>query len=462
MKRIVVLAAVAATVLPAGRAGASGFLAARFGGEHGHPTTSNPTALYYNPAGLALATGTRLYLSGTFAYRTASYDRPSEVIDNVGTPGTPEDAVDANSGEATLANFLVSPFAAVTSDLGIPNLGVGLGFYAPFGGQSEWDKNDAYEGSDAYPGAVDGVQRWWSIDGTIRTLYFTAGGAYRLPDLRLSFGLGLNLVKTEVHTGRARNSNGSDDMVTDTGALQEGRSLIDASGWDLALGAGVIWEPVENLWVGLSYQSQPGFGEQKLEGTLKTTLGTGTPDVEDIELQQALPDVIRLGLRYRTLPWEYRLFGEYVRWSALERQCLVSAGSPDCEIAADGAAESEGIILNIPRDWNDAFGIRGGVSHWFSEDLEVFVGAGYDGNAASDEGLDAALIDMPKLTGSLGGRFALLDGALAIQPTLTHVYYFERTIEDPERFVPPSRTPDNSGVYNQSVTALDLALEYTF
>lgn len=462
MKRFVVLAAAAAIVLPSVRASASGFLAARFGGEHGHPTTSNPTALYYNPAGLALATGTRLYLSGTFAYRTASYDRPSDVIDNIGTPGTPEDAVDANSGEATLANFLVSPFAAVTSDLGIENLGVGLGFYAPFGGQSEWDKNDKYRGNDAYPGAVDGPQRWWSIDGTIRALYFTAGGAYRIPDLRLSLGVGVNLVKSEVNTGRARNSNGSDDMVTDTGALQEGRSLIDASGWSLGLGAGVIWEPVENLFVGLSYQSQPGFGEQSLEGTLKTALGTGPADEEDIELRQALPDVVRLGLRYRTLPWEYRLFGEYVRWSVFERQCLVSAGSPACDLAPDGAARSDGIILNIPRDWHDSWGLRGGVSHWFSENVEVFLGAGYDGNAASDEGLDAALIDMPKVTGALGGRFALLDGVLAIQPTLTQVYYFERTIENPKRFAPPSRTPDNSGVYNQSVTTLDLAVEYTF
>ena len=33
-------------------ASASGFATARFGGEHGHPTTDNPTALYYNPAGI--------------------------------------------------------------------------------------------------------------------------------------------------------------------------------------------------------------------------------------------------------------------------------------------------------------------------------------------------------------------------------------------------------------------------
>ncbi len=465
MKRFLVLAALVASVLPA-RAGASGFLAARFGGEHGHPTTSNPTAIYYNPAGLALATGTRLYLDGAFAYRTASYERPAGVIDHPNQqPGTPADAIAANSGKAELSNFIVSPFAALVSDLGVDNLGVGLGFYVPFGGQSEWGQNDAYKGSAAYPGAVDGVNRWWSIDGSIRSLYFTGAGAYRFPELRLSVGLALSLVRHEVHTGRARNSNGSDDMVNADGQLQEGRSLIDVAGTTFALGAGVIWEPTDDLYIGLSYQSQPGFGEQKLKGELHTTLGLEQEDVSKVTLTHELPDVIRAGVRYRTLPWEYRLFGEYVRWSVFERQCLVSATTPGCKIAPDGSTpESPGVILNIERQWKDAFGIRGGVSRWLSEELELYVGAGYDSNAASDVGIDAALIDMDKVTASLGARISFLDGRLAVMPTLTHVFYFEREVEiaESERFVPPTKTPNQSGTYNQAITLLDLGLEYRF
>lgn len=465
MKRIVVLAAFAASLLPA-PARASGFLAARFGGEHGHPTTSNPTAIYYNPAGLALATGTRLYLDGTFAYRTASYDRPASVIDPASAGGsTPADAVNANSGKAELSNFIVSPFAALTTDLGVENLALALGFYVPFGGQAEWSKNDTYEGNDQYPGAVDGVNRWWSIDGTIRSLYFTGAGAYRFPNLHLSVGLALSLVKNEVHTVRARNADGSDNMVTGDGTLKEGRSLIDVSGTTFAVGGGVIWEPMENLFVGASYQSQPGFGEQRLKGTLSATLGASPEDVEDVELTHELPDVFRAGVRYRTLPWEYRLFGEYARWSVFKRQCLVKSERPECKLAADGSApESPGVILNIPRDWKDGYGIRGGVSHWLGEDLELFVGAGYDSNTAPDTGIDVALMDMNKVTASLGGRLAVLDGSLAVMPTLTQVFYFEREVKvtEAKRKQTPSRSPNNSGTYNQSITVLDVGVEYTF
>ena len=57
---------------------ASGFYVARFGGEHGHPTTDNLSAIYYNPAGLSLGAGTRLTIDANLAWRAGSYERPEE------------------------------------------------------------------------------------------------------------------------------------------------------------------------------------------------------------------------------------------------------------------------------------------------------------------------------------------------------------------------------------------------
>ena len=58
--------------LRAGSAQAAGFASARFGGEHGHVLASNPTALYYNPAGIAFSQGTRLMVDGVVAWRQGS------------------------------------------------------------------------------------------------------------------------------------------------------------------------------------------------------------------------------------------------------------------------------------------------------------------------------------------------------------------------------------------------------
>ena len=116
-RRVVQACAVAAVGLLAFSrdASASGFATARFGGEHGHPTTDNPTALYYNPAGIALSEGTHVFVDATLALRFASYDRPQGEST---TPSQEMLAPGANDGKATLFNAIASPFVGLTSDFG--------------------------------------------------------------------------------------------------------------------------------------------------------------------------------------------------------------------------------------------------------------------------------------------------------------------------------------------------------
>jgi len=470
-------------LLAAQPAHASGFLAARFGGEHGHPTTDNPTAIYYNPAGLSLPTvprqkepgwNFRLYLDGSFAYRTAEYTRPVGAIENLGagTPDTPE-GIGANSGKNTLDDFIVSPFAAVTTDFGLDNFGAGVAVYVPMGGAASWNQNEAYEGNATYPGAVDGVQRWWTMDGRIQSLYITGAASYYIPSIRLALGAGVSAIQSTVHTVRARNADGSDDLVTADGGLIEGRSLIDVSGWNLGLSGGVIWEPVERFWVGLSYQSQPGLGEMELDGDLDTVFGRGGSEATPVVLQQSLPDIWRFGLRWQpSNRWELRGFAEYARWSVFKRQCIIQTIDSEgneieenvCDVLPDGSEESGGeITQNIPRNWEDAFGVRAGVSYFLSPAVELYVGGGYDSNAVPDATIDAALMDMNKYTLSLGGRFDLTDRWI-LAATWTHVFYDQRdvAVEDVERFAAPSRQPNSAGIYDQTIDVLNVYTQYAF
>lgn len=479
------------TALSAGQALASGFMSARFGGEHGHPTTDNPSAMYYNPAGLALGEGTRLYLDGTFAYISASYDRPEEAVFPVipagqTGSGTPVEAIDRNSGKNDLLNFAAAPMVAVVTDFGIKGLGAGLGLYVPFGGASTWNQVSEFKGDSTYPGAVDGPQRWWSIEGTLRSVYVTAAGAWRFAGPRLTVGAGLNLVMSEIHTLRARNSSGDDALVfkrpTKT-TLQEGRSRVEVSGKDLAASLGVIWEPIENLWLGLSYQSQPGFGKMELEGDLEAVLGSSTTGASTgkVRLDQELPDSIRLGGRWRPTPTtELRLNGEYVRWSVFERQCLVNmepaAGKKStCDLNADGnlkADNTSDIVQNLERDWEDTIAMRAGGSYWVLENLELYGSLGYDGNAVPDERLDPAIPDFHDIAISGGARIELLEKSLALAGTYTQFIYFSREIDARPReadvpvspFPPdsPSVTPDAAGTYTRSIGAFNLNVQYTF
>src|SRR6266545_1107111 len=87
---------VAISLLGAPALHAGGFMVAHFGGEHGNPMASNPTSLYFNPAGLAGIGGTQIYLEGDLALRLLHYDRDPAAIDGTGH----DDAyVAADSGE---------------------------------------------------------------------------------------------------------------------------------------------------------------------------------------------------------------------------------------------------------------------------------------------------------------------------------------------------------------------------
>ncbi|HKE20653.1 MAG TPA: outer membrane protein transport protein, partial [Kofleriaceae bacterium] len=276
---------------------AGGFLTAHYAGEHGDVATDHPTALYFNPAGLALGSGWRIYAEGILAWRTVEYNRPegaiSNRIDGEGQTGTPENGVDANAGKAKLNNIIAAPFLGVVSDLGVPNLGVGVGAYVPFGGQADWDKDKSFADNQEFPGAYDGVQRWSAVNGSIRTLYVTAAGAYRLAGPRLAFGAGINFTESSVYTVRARNPQGTDDLVLPSGDPAEGRSMVDVSGFALAASAGVNWEPIDGLFVAASYQSQPGFGKANQSGTLNDKFGNAPAIQEDIRFEQELPDIYR-------------------------------------------------------------------------------------------------------------------------------------------------------------------------
>lgn len=441
-------------VIASSSAAAGGFSTARFGGERGHAATDNLTAIYYNPAGLAFGKGTRGLIEGMFALRTVDYDRDPGAIDNPGT-NTPDEATSANAGPAHLTNFIASPFLGFATDAGVKGLGIGVGVYVPFGGQASWDQNDAYEGNTTYPGAVDGPQRWSAIEGEQRSLYATLAVAYRHASGKFGMGVGFNLVQNTVSLVRARNANGTDDLVVG-GAIAEGRSLLEVDNLEPAASIGVMVKPTPCSRIGLSYQSQPNFGESRLSGTLTNKFGQTAPAATEVELTQSLPDVIRLGFEWRAFTrGSIHIGADYQRWSSYDNQCIIAGASAGakCAINADGSSSEAGVILNLPRRWKDTYGVRAG-GRWFPTDtLEVNGGVSFDSNAVPDDTIDPSLFDMNKVIGQAG--VAWTHASVNLSLSLAHVYYIERTTApraggvDP---APPSRNPDMAGTYASQVT----------
>jgi long-chain fatty acid transport protein len=211
-----------------------------------------------------------------------------------------------------------------------------------------------------------------------------------------------------------------------------------------------------------------------MTGTLTNLLGVGEESVDNVTMNQTMPDVYRLGVRYRPIErLELRLFGELIRWSAFEQQCITNNeiegdAASVCEVGLNGAQLSDEnaakVVQNLIRRWNDAFGVRLGGSYWFSDEFELFVGGGYDSNAVPDESLEPALPDWDKLNASLGARLEL-GGFMAIMLTVTNLFYLERDTSDvqtAERFRSVSRQPSSAGIYSQNIFLFNTNLEFFF
>lgn len=434
---------------------AGGFSTARFGGERGHAATNHLTAVYYNPAGLALGAGTRAQVEGLFAYRSVDYDRDPAAIDNTdgADPGTPADAIAANSGKSTLRNTLASPFIGFASDLGVEGLGIGVGVYVPFGGQAKWDKNEAYEGNTMYPGAVDGPQRWAAIEAEQRALYYTLAAGYRIND-KIAVGAGFNVVQNSIALVRARNPDGTDDVVGG-GTVKEGRSLLEADGINFAASLGVMFKPTECSRIGLSYQSQPGFGETVLKGTLTNKFGTGPVGSLPVEVRYTMPDTFRLAGEWRAFTkGSLHASFDYQRWSNYANTCVISAAGPGkCEVDADGSpveGSTTDLLVNVKRDWKDTMTARVGGRYFISEVLEVNGGITYDTAAVPDETMEPSLFDMNKIIGQVGGVYTT--GRVDLGLTIGHVQYMSRTTAPTDDLAAPSINPDMAGTYKSFVT----------
>ncbi len=490
-----------------GDADASGIAAARFGGEHGHPTTDNPTAIYYNPAGIALSKGTHIFVDGTIALRWAGYERPAAGPDDVGAGSSPVQnnqetlglAPGANDGKASLFNAIASPFFGVSSDFGTDFIYGGLSVSFPFGGSAVWDKNSVYAGNEQFPGAVDGQQRWYSIDGAIRSMYVTGALAFNIRKIGLSIGLSGSAIRSNVTTLRARNADGTDDLVTVNSdgtiaydadgntSLKEGRSLVDVSGWQGGFGIGLVYDVLKQgkYFIGASYTSQPNVtGGMTLTGKLQNALATSQPDQSDVEFTQSLPDIFRLGFRIRpTDKYELRIFGDYTRWSVSDRQCLINVSSKndftcdfgdgdnaldDPESYGGGTGEADnpaaGIVQHLPRFWKDAGGVRIGGSYWFIPEVEGYLGAGYDSSAVPLETLDPALMDMNKFSLAVGVRWQIIKH-LAMAFTATELIYLRTSTKGKSalnRFPAPTRQPSADGVYTQFLQLFNISADISF
>jgi long-chain fatty acid transport protein len=438
-------------------ASASGIPGASFGYEQGNVVAPNPTGIAYNPGALGFS-GTQLFLDVSLAIRDFTWTHARGQGDAAEPPGFEG----ANYGSAHARTIGAGPQFAATLQLG--KLVIGGGWYVPYGGGTlRFDKNERFS-SSMYPGAADSVARWHGFDASTSVIFATLGAALRFGPI--SFGAVGNLIVSSYGVTRAQNSPISGNDLT-----QEQRVYLEAKSINGSFGLGVMYEALPSrMWIGASYQAQPGLGEMSLNGkyTLDPMIGMDGPTrTQSVTLYQALPDIFRLGVRFKVTPEvELRLTGNYTRWSLSQTQCLGVRSMP-CTVKRDGGtAPGSGVIKAMRRNWHDTMKVHAGVSYWVIEPLELFFGLSYENSAVPDSTLDPLVADADRVTAALGGRVRLADTWFV---ALSYNHQFIATRDNTRlsqlaasNIQTTSQSVDGGGVYEQWWATLNLNVAKIF
>lgn len=449
------------------------------GGVWGTPGADNPTALWWNPGGLARGEGTQVFLevAPTFGAVTAMRDNPDYgPVDPAAFGDSGAGAPDSYdySGTDVLSTVAPVPFLGVSTDFGVEGLGVGASLSVPFG------KGGALRDPE-------GPNRFHLRSGDIQAIYASVGGAYEILD-HLSVGVSGSMVNSwwSADTDVSLYSDlanaipgGVPDSFQDGYAELPGYAVgtvLTTRATSFTFGAGVSVRPLgdDRLDVSLSYNHGVRLdheGEVRLQFACPPAYddaalgaatgligicsdGTGASATGTATIGYNLPNRLHLGVTVRpTEQVRLEVMAGAVFWSAFgpyEIGTLVSSTQFPDAVNANAAAEAA-TISSQPRTWardhRDTFwaGVDGKVG--ISDRVSVGGRALFDRAAIEAQSVSANNYDADALH---------LTGMVDVIPTEK----LGLTLSFTQQFLAPRTVTESP--YRIAVDQTEIPVEYRF
>jgi long-chain fatty acid transport protein len=244
-------------------------------------TADNPSAIYYNPAGISQLDGINASAGFYGIFLNSHYQNGSDSVN-------------------TRQKLLAIPQLFLTARLPETPVTVGLGVYAPFGLGLEWPDNAPFLASPNVPKkaqiefiTINPVMAWKPL----KTLSISAGPTFNFVETEFIF----RPFGSPANTLRFR---GRDD--------------------DTGFNAGVLWQPLKQHSFGVSYHSETTM---KLVGHSETQIQVPpllpAPFTESAGVRISFPQSVRFGYSYRpTEQWNFELNADWTDWSVVKTFAL--------------------------------------------------------------------------------------------------------------------------------------------
>lgn len=363
----------------------------------------DPSALYFNPAGIAYLPGSQVNVG--MLTILAPQTEFTGTTPLTGTPplGTGSSVV----SERSKRDIFIAPTLFATYSL--ENFPVSFGF----GVNSMYPLSKSWDDSSAFRNQVQTV--------SIKPINFQPTVAYRFDDLNLAVGAGLDVTYAIVSLQRSIYSPVIDpnNPAPPFGAYELGSMGVDGTATDLGYNFGIMWKPRTDLSFGLAYRSEITLhldGDANFLATTPTGLAAiGLSGTSPFPYTRAratstastsitLPDTLDLAVAWRptdkiTLEFDATRTG----WSSFD-QILINFDSP--QFAAFNNRPE-------PRNWKDVWGYKFGGQYAWNSMIDLRAGYVFDTTPVPDATVDPLLPDSDRHSFAVGtgihNDFASLD-----------------------------------------------------
>lgn len=390
------------------------------------PVHAHATAIYLNPAALGLASrGAHLYFDGSLSLNTYDIER-SVLSDRLDADSALVDGprVEASTlaPGGTLAWYSVGENIAVGAALSWVVLDRFIDEEPALGYHTLGGTHRQYVWRGLSPGGLDSLQfdaplPMPSLAGAYkwRNFYFGVGVSLRSTSFELSFLRDTALERgQELGVERPCSPDPADttpcgienpaaaeryDITVSTEQLFTTRNLV--------LNGGIMWQVVPSWWLGVYYQSPPGFlSSLRLQGEALITPASyqdRAPFQADAELIYRLPQTISAGVRGPVFAG-FDMFAA-VRWQNLSRQRLLDFRLIDPTIGGGGAPE----WITRYRGLDDTLSVSAGVEQREGGWLRLGGRVTLESETTSQRAISPLQVEGFQITGAVGAELRLLD-----------------------------------------------------
>jgi long-chain fatty acid transport protein len=319
-------------------------------GEAFVATADNPSAIFYNPAGITQLEGGNVRAGMYGIYLDPSYQRPG---------GSPTYNI-----EDKLHGIpqLFYTYSLKSKDW---PLSFGLGVYSPYGLSEKWPQDTGFRTA-----ATEASLTYYTINPIV---------AYKLPwNVSVAAGLMVNYASIDLQQGL--------DYLSTTDLFR-----FKGDAWAVGYNLGLMWQPDKKISLGATFRSAT---QMNFEGRTDAEFHSSPVLTSPAAVDYPFPLQVAAGISYRpTEKWNVEFDAEYTDWSTVGNLAIhQSSPSPIVPLS------------NVPvaLDWQSSWYYELGATRYFDNGWHISAGYIFNENSEPSAHYTPALSDMDKHFLSLG------------------------------------------------------------